>query len=468
VATALAFLCAAATALLAIGCLCPSAQAGTWSYQYQMTIAGTPGTNAVDGMADYTDGEFRNGLSNNPNGINPSVGWLGSIDDSGFTASEIRTDVGQATMELGMLPYNQPPSGPDVLYWGNAPSTGANMMLEVCCTLTYTPSGPADTLPARIPVSENFSASGLARSDATAVIPIDNADLSFYQIYLPQPLVHVSVSDGNSGDPTNGGSGGYEAQADQGGTDVVFASTSRQADGTYQVAMPVRTLMATVGVIGGPWQSCVLPNYIDDRVNGDTSAPTWYATQILLYYTATPYGGGVQLPYTLGRTVGDNAAGKVDPSFTRWLPLAFSPEVHTQQFRTATNPPSAFGPLPGPWGNAFCTYSIALRADINPDVPNAAAISNSFSESAPITANGAYFIPAYSITDVNGDRPGVRCEPERLLRHPVAAHQHRRRTGAYQRRSARRAEGARRLLLHVRAHLDLRPNDPFTAGLDPG
>ncbi|WP_395145885.1 hypothetical protein [Armatimonas sp.] len=107
-----------------------------------------------------------------------------------------------------------------------------------------------------------------------------------------------------------------------------------------------------------------------------------------------------------------NYTGKAsDPSYTRWVPLAFSPNLNSQPFRTQQ------GALPKPWGNIDCLYSIRQRQENNADNPgqiikywhpevNGSAISSS----------GAWTV----VYDANGDRlcwlfgsipePGVKSE----------------------------------------------------------
>lgn len=95
---------------------------------------------------------------------------------------------------------------------------------------------------------------------------------------------------------------------------------------------------------------------------------------------------GAPLPAYHPRPMGGSQHGKGDPSFTRWLPLSFSPQVSSQPFRTR------LGPLPPPWGNLHCTYSIALREDLNLDLNG-----RSLESPGGIT-------PRYSLTDADGSR----------------------------------------------------------------
>jgi hypothetical protein len=66
-----------------------------------------------------------------------------------------------------------------------------------------------------------------------------------------------------------------------------------------------------------------------------------------------------------GRGVGAGGASSSDPTFTRALPLSFSPSIDSQPFRYQASPT-----LEAPWGNVRCFYSIAIRSDTNLDQPN--------------------------------------------------------------------------------------------------
>ena len=54
---------------------------------------------------------------------------------------------------------------------------------------------------------------------------------------------------------------------------------------------------------------------------------------------------------------GGNSGHGHDPTFTRWLPLAFSPYISGQPIHYAP------GDLPTPWGNMTCMYSLALQQE---------------------------------------------------------------------------------------------------------
>jgi len=100
-----------------------------------------------------------------------------------------------------------------------------------------------------------------------------------------------------------------------------------------------------------------------------------------------------------------------DPSFTRWLPLSFSPMVDSAPFRFQA------GALPPPWGNIHCFYSIALNKEPttpNPDLdgllllyqpsPGADGTYNSPGPPYSVIPDVDYLTPAFAITDANGDR----------------------------------------------------------------
>ncbi len=101
---------------------------------------------------------------------------------------------------------------------------------------------------------------------------------------------------------------------------------------------------------------------------------------------------------------GNTAAAASDPTFTRWLPLSFSPVVQSQQFRFQV------GALPAPWGNLQCAYSISLKQEPNPpnyDLPASALLfapTWGNPPGPPYTVIPGNFTPKYTITDANGDR----------------------------------------------------------------
>ena len=103
-----------------------------------------------------------------------------------------------------------------------------------------------------------------------------------------------------------------------------------------------------------------------------------------------------------GPLSGNQTVGGSDPTFTRWLPLSFSPTANSQVFRNHS------GALPAPWGNLNCAYSIALRpesATPNLDLSGVSLFSapsgNTFKT---LTMPNQQLIPAYAITDAPGDR----------------------------------------------------------------
>ncbi len=94
-----------------------------------------------------------------------------------------------------------------------------------------------------------------------------------------------------------------------------------------------------------------------------------------------------------------------DPTFTRWLPLAFSPAMNSQAFRLQS------GALPAPWGNVNCMYSTQVAVEpANPNLDlngtGLVLLSPGFSGTTagvPMrnTAGGGALTV---VTDANGDR----------------------------------------------------------------
>ena len=101
-----------------------------------------------------------------------------------------------------------------------------------------------------------------------------------------------------------------------------------------------------------------------------------------------------------GAQGGQAGAAGSDPSFTRWLPLTFSPVVSSQPFRRFE------GALPGPWGNLACAYSIALRHEENHDQNGALLSYPNPTLGLPLIASGNTrgTPPGYVITDATGER----------------------------------------------------------------
>ncbi len=101
-----------------------------------------------------------------------------------------------------------------------------------------------------------------------------------------------------------------------------------------------------------------------------------------------------------GDMSGNNTAAAPDPSFTRWLPLSFSPQINTQPFRTQA------GALRPPWGNVNCYYSMSFQQE--PALPNY-DVSGESALYVP-KGYGGYqtlpgdFVPAFTITDADGER----------------------------------------------------------------
>src|ERR1051326_1664831 len=106
---------------------------------------------------------------------------------------------------------------------------------------------------------------------------------------------------------------------------------------------------------------------------------------------------------------GGHGEGGTDPTYTRGLSLAFSPQVTSQPFRTQP------GALPGPWGNVNCLYSMTIRQEptsYNQDLNGQARLYRpSYGGDGTMNHPGATYIPlppafqpTYILTDANGDR----------------------------------------------------------------
>ncbi|MDX1933262.1 MAG: hypothetical protein SFU56_11700, partial [Capsulimonadales bacterium] len=123
-------------------------------------------------------------------------------------------------------------------------------------------------------------------------------------------------------------------------------------------------------------------------------------------------GGGrasVSLEYRIGRLdigrhngmlgtsiEGNHSTAGQDPSYTRWLPLTFSPVVSTMPFRRANNS------LPDLWGNLHCAYSLRVFREKNKDVNGTGNYYSSY-DGKPIV-NTTDKPPAFVLLDANGDR----------------------------------------------------------------
>ncbi len=135
----------------------------------------------------------------------------------------------------------------------------------------------------------------------------------------------------------------------------------------------------------------------------------------------SPASGGSILRYTVdfcvdgvdlsryGPMSGHHERAVQDPSYTRWLPLSFSPKLNSQPFRILP------GALTAPWGNINCFYSAKLTrepSDPNFDINGVALVirqalnaSGNFNPPASsFISNPAYLIPNFVVTDANGER----------------------------------------------------------------
>ncbi len=103
---------------------------------------------------------------------------------------------------------------------------------------------------------------------------------------------------------------------------------------------------------------------------------------------------------------GNGKAASSDPTFTRWLPLAFSPSISSQPFR------NELAHLPVPWGNINCMYSPGIHVEYSPDEngtgnwyrPPGFDSENGGNGAGQITDNTRGFKASYVLIDANGDR----------------------------------------------------------------
>ncbi len=118
-----------------------------------------------------------------------------------------------------------------------------------------------------------------------------------------------------------------------------------------------------------------------------------------------------------------------DPSYTRWLPLAFSPQVSSQPFRTANS-----ANLPQPWGNMTCIYGIHAEQEVHQDLTGGGiffipfSVYNGPTQGTPLLslAHGSTTLDTV-IVDTNGDRihvnnPAPSSGPPPTSQSPLVAH----------------------------------------------
>lgn len=87
-----------------------------------------------------------------------------------------------------------------------------------------------------------------------------------------------------------------------------------------------------------------------------------------------------------------------DPSYTRWLPLDFSPVINSAPFKGVD------GNLTPLWGNAHCAYSIGIYREISPDNNGAGNYYFPPSQGGRIERNTKGVSTGYVLLDANGDR----------------------------------------------------------------
>ncbi len=192
----------------------------------------------------------------------------------------------------------------------------------------------------------------------------------------------------------------WEVYQEQSGESTSAALLSDIATAFPGVPMNPANAVTLVKVIANPDHSSTIS--LPERTFGASESGnggdlySWH----LLRYRVIPYqfaGGNwnATAPHSpILSHHGDNSESVPDPSFTRWLPLSFTPTLNSQPVRYAP------GPLSAPWGNVNCPYSISLHADAHPDLPwHSIAFDTNGNVIPP-----SDFAPAYAIIDADGHR----------------------------------------------------------------
>jgi len=109
----------------------------------------------------------------------------------------------------------------------------------------------------------------------------------------------------------------------------------------------------------------------------------------------TLMGSGSSMPGVDFDPFGLGGGKSSDPTFTRWLPMEFSPHVSSAPFRTAA------GALPAPWGNMNCAYSLALKPDPNFDIFGYGLVID---PNGNVYGNTGGLVPAAAIIDASGNK----------------------------------------------------------------
>ena len=146
---------------------------------------------------------------------------------------------------------------------------------------------------------------------------------------------------------------------------------------------PVQSPSSSSATADISWSLSVIPGYVDlARGNGVVGG----------HHFSSHSSVRIGLDGNVQANIGD-------PTFTRWLPLTYSPVVSSQPVRNMA------GSLPAPWGNVSCLYSINLHRENNVDV-NGGFLRYLIPSGVPAKtiSNTVTSNPGYVITDANGNR----------------------------------------------------------------
>ncbi|HLJ57177.1 MAG TPA: hypothetical protein VKT77_19220, partial [Chthonomonadaceae bacterium] len=182
--------------------------------------------------------------------------------------------------------------------------------------------------------------------------------------------------------------------------------TSTSGDNTDSLGTPVTTTdtlwqKTIVNTSGGTGSVAFdVTGSIHIQANGGTMTPLHYGADYTDYRIDVAIPGYVTVRGVKDRDSGNNPVMTPDPSFTRWLPLSFSPQLNTQPIRFQP------GALPAPWGNVSCFYSMSIQQEPTPpnydvDGQTQLYISQGYGSVEMLPGD---FVPYYTITDANGDR----------------------------------------------------------------
>ncbi|MCW3098461.1 MAG: repeat-associated core domain protein [Chthonomonadaceae bacterium] len=226
---------------------------------------------------------------------------------------------------------------------------------------------------------------------------------------------YLTYTGSEGSDPGNTFDGSGFAHADVGGSIVGFGTTATAnspGNGTQTKTTADESFVAQIlNVSGGMAQTQFAING-GMSLSMDNEWPLGFysiqsAETFLMDFCVAGFDLG-RFGSKLNGVSGGHTDKSEDPSFTRWLPLAFSPTISSQPFRTQP------GALPAPWGNVACAYSIAMCREANPANPDldgqtelyipTGSYGNYNAPTTPYVPLPGPFVPYYVITDANGDR----------------------------------------------------------------